>query len=419
MIARTFACVILAVATPGIPWALAAAGDERTQQWSDDLDALAKCLAEKHVKPFHKIDRAKFEEAVAETRRAIPSLTDREILVRFLKLAALLEDGHTMVGPGGGQYTLRQYPLALIWLADGLYVGAVAAEQSDLLGARVVAIGKTPIAEAERQISTLFASENESARKDRTRRWLVNADALAAIGLIDDAENGRWTVVDAKGVQRQVTLAPLGARPPPKIVRGGESPGQETIPSRRAQRPRYGHEWLSDGATLYCWYDSCSNLPDRPVAAWAKDLFAAVDEKTPERLVFDLRRNGGGNSLLALPLLAGVIARPAVNQKGRLFVLIGPGTYSSAMMNAHQFRTRTNATLVGQPTGGSPNHFGEVKTLALPHSKWVVQYSTKEFRQTNDGATTVAPDVTVALTAADFFAGRDSVMDVVLASRPR
>ena len=39
----------------------------------------------------------------------------------------------------------------------------------------------------------------------------------------------------------------------------------------------------------------------------------------------------------------------------------------------HGFR----ATLVGEPTGGKPNAYGDVRTFSLPNSRLVIRYSTK------------------------------------------
>ena len=40
----------------------------------------------------------------------------------------------------------------------------------------------------------------------------------------------------------------------------------------------------------------------------------------------------------------------------------------------------TEAIFIGEPTGGRPNHFGEVKSFNLPNSGLSVRYSTKYFR---------------------------------------
>ena len=151
---------------------------------------------------------------------------------------------------------------------------------------------------------------------------------------------------------------------------------------------------------------------------WCEQVLGEIDQRKPERVVIDLRRNGGGSSPLIKPLIDGLREREDANQKGKLFVLIGRRTFSSAMMNALEFRERTNAVLLGLPTGGSPNHFGEVRSFTLPHSKWQVFYSTKRFQLTDDGATTVKPDMEVDESAADFFAGRDAVLDAAVKYKP-
>jgi C-terminal processing protease CtpA/Prc len=95
-----------------------------------------------------------------------------------------------------------------------------------------------------------------------------------------------------------------------------------------------------------------------------------------------------------------------------------PGHLFVGDANALELRQRTRAILIGLPTGGSPNAFGEIKFAELPHSKWMVQYSTKYFQDTSDGATTVAPDIEVEPTAAEYFSGRDPVLTTALQYKP-
>jgi hypothetical protein len=97
-------------------------------------------------------------------------------------------------------------------------------------------------------------------------------------------------------------------------------------------------------------------------------------------------------------------------------VLIGPRTFSSAVLNAIQFRQRTAAILVGEPTGGEPNHYGEVKSFTLPNSGLSVYYSTRRFVYIEgDASSALEPDRVVPLMAADLLAGRDPVLEAVIA----
>jgi len=46
------------------------------QQWQEDLDFLARTVAEKHRHPFDRLARADFDKAVAALRERIPVLAD-------------------------------------------------------------------------------------------------------------------------------------------------------------------------------------------------------------------------------------------------------------------------------------------------------------------------------------------------------
>lgn len=141
-----------------------------------------------------------------------------------------------------------------------------------------------------------------------------------------------------------------------------------------------------------------------------------------KHLVIDLRRNGGGNSALLQPLIRGLAARrvgpdrtgvPAFAPR----VLIGRQTFSSAMINAYELRGQAGAVLVGSPTGGKPNSYGEVKKLELPHSKYVLNYSTKLFQPfPKEDAPSLLPEVRVPVTSAGLFQGRDATFEAAVHS---
>ena len=70
---------------------------------------------------------------------------------------------------------------------------------------------------------------------------------------------------------------------------------------------------------------------------------------------------------------------------------------------------------MGEPTGGKPNTYGEVRTFELPNSKLVVAYSTKYFRLIKSAdPPSVIPDQLIETSSADYFAGRDPVLEFVL-----
>lgn len=142
-----------------------------------------------------------------------------------------------------------------------------------------------------------------------------------------------------------------------------------------------------------------------------------MSAKHPDKVVIDLRLNGGGDYKVGLENLIDPIARmPEINRKGHLFVLIGTGTFSAAISNAAQFRTRTNALLVGQPIGERPNSNQEVNEVRLPNSHLLLRYSTQHYTFAPDGPNVIIPDKAIAPTWAQFKAGEDPVLAWVLLS---
>ncbi len=390
----------------------------RVRDWNEDLNELARVLSEKHKNAFFKIKKEQFEAAVAAVRAKIPELKDHQIIVEFLRLSAMIGDSHTTLGPGPNTRRFRYLPVGFVWLKEGLFIDVATKEHEDLVRMRVKRIGKSTPDEALQQIAPVYAASNSSGLRDQTRRSLTEVELLAGLGMIDDAEHIELTLEDSKGAEHMSRLTPMAPNSRPQLAYGFDPNSKDLAVSRRPRRELYGMEWLADSKTLYCWYDSCQNMPGKPVKDWCANVLARIDSQPPDRVVIDLRRNGGGNSVLAQPLINGLHDRPAVNQKGKLFVLIGPGTYSSAMQNAFSLRTQTHAVLLGLPTGGSPNHYGEIKFFELPHCKWLVQYSTKYFQATNDNADSVAPDISIEPTAADYFSGHDPVFNAAIKYKP-
>lgn len=303
---------------------------------------------------------------------------------------------------------MTQYPIAFQYLTDGWYVFAVDQAFTPVLQGKLIKIGDTSTADACKKLSTLIASENESQTENQLKRMLQLSDPLHFLGIVDDPQKARFTVQTRDGKETTITLAPISRSP--ALWKFGIKP--ETWPQHlKDRRPQHGYAWLENH--LYVWYDRCTEFPLYPIRKWTDDILSQIDEKKPSKVIVDLRRNGGGNSVLLEPLI-NKLAKHPINGKDTLYVLIGPATFSSALMNAQQFATRTKATLAGQPTGGSPNHFGEVKTFTLPHSKCVVWYSTKYFKMTNDNAQTLSPHLRLSPSAAGYFADRDEVLETVL-----
>jgi C-terminal processing protease CtpA/Prc len=191
------------------------------------------------------------------------------------------------------------------------------------------------------------------------------------------------------------------------IIDGVQSPLYMQSPALN-----YWYSYLDTYKTLYLKYNSCQNMSSQSFSDFAQGIQDFMATHIVEKFVIDVRNNGGGSSGIISSLF--FLQSSALNQKGKLFVITGRQTFSSALMNAIQFRQNTNCLLIGEPTGGKPNSYGEVLSFTLPNSGVVVQYSTKYFQMMDDDPLSLYPDNDIELSIQDFAQGKDPVMDFIL-----
>jgi len=180
---------------------------------------------------------------------------------------------------------------------------------------------------------------------------------------------------------------------------------------------------LEDSQTLYIQYNQCENDPKLSFKDFTKQVLGEADSHTLKRVVLDLRFNGGGDSSIIDPLQAGLAARS--KSIGHLYVLIGPWTFSSAMLNAldlqkgittYGHHSNLKATLVGEPTGDGWNTYGDIKQFVLPNSKIDVYYTTKFIGNPKAAPLTPEPDISAPRTLASDLAGRDPALEAAIAA---
>src|SRR4030095_3419367 len=63
--------------------------------WREDLHYLARALPSRHAQAVHSVSREAFEAEVARLDDSIPTLNGDQVLVGFMRLVALIGDGHT------------------------------------------------------------------------------------------------------------------------------------------------------------------------------------------------------------------------------------------------------------------------------------------------------------------------------------
>jgi hypothetical protein len=435
--AAAFVPALRAVAAAAPPTAMASA-------WLDDLDGFRRVLGERHVGPFERVSRERFDAELAALRSAVPALDDGRIAARFQRLVALVGDSHTRVAlPEANRPAL---PLALTLYDEGYVVSAAAEPWTPLVGARLDAIGGVPIADAVTALGGLIAHTIEPELADGVRAAMLSRPLLADAGLVGDAASaiaieftlpGRWLerrgrepaalpLEMASGLRKNIVAMPL-ALPRGSLAAPFTDETAARVPDAalgvplllRDSEPRrnYFLATLAAGRALYLRYRRCVADPAYPIPRLVDDARARLASASIERVVIDLRQNGGGDSSLLAPFGELLARDRRYFRTGAVRALIDEGTYSSAMLNAFGARAELGAMLFGTPAGHSPNHQGEVRSATLPSGRTMI-YSVRNFRLAPDDprgrAALLEPDVALRWRYLDRLAGVDTVLAAAL-----
>lgn len=389
-------------------------GPERAQ-WAADLDFLVKELPARHKNLFFKLTPEKFRTDAAALRARIPKLDRIGFLTELARFVASIGDSHTsfMVMPE------KAFPLKLYWFKEGICITDTTPEHAALLNGRLEAVNGHPADEVARAFASIIPHDNDAQVKDFVPRFLGSAEHLNGLGLIADPDKAAFTVRTPAGETVTAKMRSLALGDIRSVSWAAPAVGPSSLPLyRRTAGSAYEQAYLADSRTLYFAYNSCRDLPGRPFAAFVQELWETVRKNPVDRLVIDLRNNGGGDSSILDPFIAELAASKGLNRRGRLFVIVGRRTFSSAILNAIDLAKKTEAIFYGEPTGGKPNHYGEIEKLTLPHLKLDVSYSTKYFRPAEEDDPSFMPDVLVELALGDFLALRDPVLEAILAAGP-
>jgi hypothetical protein len=419
-----------------LAWAVAAgAAPPDPAAWAGDARFLVAAVDSTHPEPFRRHPRAEWAAAAESLERRLPGLDYAQAVGGLARLLALAADGHSRLdqvqlpsharaslAPLPGPGFEAPYPFMCEVFTDGLYIVRVPAAQSRLMGARVLEVMGRPPAAVLEALRPYISADNEMWTLYMLPEYLRSPGYLHAAGLTPTPTSAvAMRLSLATGRPLDVTIAPQAADTSARWLEVGDAPGAPPLPLYRRLPGPFTFVDLGDSAkTVYARLREIVNPPGgERFAHFVERLFAHLDSTRAGRLVLDLRGNAGGDNYLNQPLVHGLIARPALDRPGRLFVVTDRGTFSAAVSLAADLERNTHALFVGEPTGSPANSCGDPRRVTLPRSGLTVKISTLAWQGSDprDARPWIAPDLPAPLAFADWVARRDPALDAIRAFR--
>jgi len=379
------------------------APETQTEAWQADVDALVKRLENEHPDPFRTTSKQAFVRSLSAVVADVETSSPLETKMNLTQAVATLGDSHTSVNPWSGRgpeilaFQVRDFE-------GQLYVTHARREHSDILQSRLVQIGANRIDTSYAVVKSTIGYENEYLLRHIAAQRVSWGDVLHGLELLSSSQSGTF-VFDQDGERLERTLSSNAS--------GAWQSATEST-TLEPSDSYYAFTYQDTTKTLYVQYNRCADAPGRPFRRLVDNAMDAYTANRVDRVVLDLRHNSGGNSRVIQPLLDAFNTHN-VGTNVPLAVLIGRRTASSALLNALEIDARyPKSRFFGEPTGGKPNHFGEVRSFQLPHSNVTVNHSTKYFEIVPGNAASLFPDRTVRTTTTDYFAGHDPVLEAAV-----
>jgi hypothetical protein len=303
--------------------------------------------------------RATARERLAKLEQKAGDISPETFIIEICAITALADNGHSQCFlPKGDETQIGFTPF------DGrFFVTSIASSHAGLLGTELVGIDghsiSTVRADLRKCRGGVMATRDLFAVK-----FLNRPDLLHSLGLASSAEAAVYQLRSADGHMMEQYLATTHASSKLAVL-----PGTDKTP------------WsLRDPDQPFRWRD----VPE--LDAVMIQLRQNIDSETQKILQFlsttdaerirlrrrnvilDMRQNWGGDFLLTRDFM---IAWPhAVGLTGRIFVLVGPGTFSAGIVGTAYLKQagKDRVLLVGEPPGDRMTYFAEGQVFVLPHS---------------------------------------------------
>lgn len=372
------------------------------------------------------------------------SLTSPQFDLAILAMVALADNGHSQVFRNPMARGLHRVPCRLYHFSDGYRILRARPACAALLGGRLDAIDGGPV-DAIVDAMFVYAGGPRAHYDQYSSTYFLELPELlhaAGLGARDDAAT--WTVTMPDGSTRSATLPVDPPDPSSPRVFGDRFLSPQPIPgelsdwtpylARDAMLPMFLTDYatpfrtryLAESRTYYAELKSNDDENGYAIAPFVDGVKRDVATLNPRTLIVDLRFNQGGNFTKTASLMKHVTSlAPSIEH---VYLLTSAWTFSAGNVNIALAREhgQGRVTVVGEGPGDRVRIWAEGGDIVLPNSKLDIGFATglHDYSKSCFGepgcfwvlylypthVASLAPDVDVPYTFADYAAGRDPVL---------
>lgn len=394
------------------------------EQWQEDVTYLQRTIHQEYPFLFKKTTVEAFDAAVTELQQTIPHMQPHEIMVGMARLVASFGYGHTVLGYWENKVPLHTLPIVLYHFDDGVYLQGVHRDYEDLAGSRLLAIEGVPVEKVLSLMRPVVPAENEMFVKAYGIHYLTFPEFLHAQGVVPALKMDLELTLEKNGeISRKILSAVPSERFPRQY--GMVVPGEQWVASRdQTETPLYlkhldriyYFEYLPEHKTVYVRHSQIQDDKDEDIPTFYARLFDFIENHPVEKLILDLRLNGGGNNYKNKPIVTGVIETGKINQTGKFMVIIGRRTFSACQNLVNELSNYTNAVFVGEPTSENINFYGDNRPVSLPNSgiNAYLSFAWWQDKPQWENGPWTAPHLAVGMTFEQYRTNQDPALEAAL-----
>jgi hypothetical protein len=337
--------------------------------------------------------------------------------------------------------------IRLHWVADGLIVVKAAPAAAALLGHKITSIGGRPPNELLKGAERFIGGGTPGWVRYRSEYFLTAPVALRAMGAT--IENHLTTIdsVDEQGIAGSIALAADAQIVPGDTFREWENslPGDthfktdgwltllktdQSLPLYQSDPSRlYLLRDLPEQDATYVRMSGSVDSKQETAAQFTARTAAMLREQPRKNIIVDFRNNWGGSYILSLPLVKAIVQ--SSSPASRLYLIIGPNTFSAGLIAAAQLKhyAADRLTIVGEDVGDTLRFRSEGFLVTLPATQ-IEAYIPTAWDDVGggcgllddcwppnkfllSGVGTLAPDIRVQNTWASYREGRDLEVEAI------